>query len=141
MVSQRYSRSNQVGDVPRMSDKLGSYFCDKCERYHGIDTKVGYDHAVFSRYLSVDTIRETQLERPQPWMEEDQVMVCIHVLEELDKPEYAKEDDSYTCSRCRDSLAKDGFDAVKELLTFVHRIHLSGFIVPTTIKVRRLKQR
>ena len=120
-----------------MSDKLGSYFCDKCERYHGIDTKVGYDHAEFSRYLSVDRIRAKQLERPQPWREEDQVMVCIHVLEGLEKPEYAKEDDSYTCSRCRDSLAKDGFDAVKELLTFAHRIHLNKFIIPPV--VRRLK--
>ena len=120
-----------------MSDKLGSYFCDKCERYHGIVTKVGYDHAEFSRYLSVDRIRAKQLERPQPWREEDQVMVCIHVLEGLEKPEYAKEDDSYTCSRCRDSLAKDGFDAVKELLTFAHRIHLNKFIIPPV--VRRLK--
>lgn len=59
--------------------------------------------------------------QPQPWEQEDMVMVCQHVLDEMAEPEYNKEDDSYVCTRCRDMLEKKGFEYIQQVLCFVHR--------------------
>jgi formylmethanofuran dehydrogenase subunit E len=73
----------------------------------------------------------TELKDKEPWKKEDMVLTCQHCIEGSRQPEYHKEDDSYVCSKCRDSMRDDGFKTVEPLLHFIHRNHFTNKELPS----------
>lgn len=70
-------------------------------------------------------MKKNEMKKFEPWKEEDMVLSCIHVIENMREPEVLQ-DDSYVCSPCRDMLSEGKFEELKPTLSFVHRTHLEG---------------